>query len=501
MFSGCTSLKTVVLPDTLTDIGSEAFLDCSSLVSIDIPDGVKALDVGVFSGCIALETVNLGDGFGSLAGFFDSENNVRNIRLPSAIADLNPRVLKLCPLEDLDLNGCPAVVLDSGIYTFTATVGGEPTEIKAAFPVIEGTDATVRDGTSFVLGGINADVTKVAMPKGYDNIYDVIDMFPNAREFVFADGSTLRTEDGTVYDGDEAVAVIPDSDGRLVIPDSVTCMEDVTCADKGAVREIVLPKDMEFVTDMSEYPNLENIDTSNNSRFIFEKGFLMDSEMTVLMDYAPAAAEHRVPATVTDSDLYFGSWTDLDRITFGNLTINLLNSIDTSFEGEIVTEEGSDLISDEGVIYSNGYTYAFTSMTDGRVELRDTVRAVDGDNFCGNILILSERTMLYEQYDPDRKPAAVYLPSGILNIYDDNVYLDRDGNAIHDEDDIPGHGYVLIGRDIYRQSDDIGPSAEPGDDGNGDGGSGNNNTLLYVGAGVGVVVAILAVALIWRSRQ
>ncbi len=59
-FSGCESLKNVILSDSVTSIGYGAFCNCSSLESIIIPDSVLELDTDCFSGCTSLNLVVLG---------------------------------------------------------------------------------------------------------------------------------------------------------------------------------------------------------------------------------------------------------------------------------------------------------------------------------------------------------------------------------------------------------------------------------------------------------
>ena len=39
-FYGCTALKSVTIPESVTVIGENAFADCTSLTSVIIPDGV-----------------------------------------------------------------------------------------------------------------------------------------------------------------------------------------------------------------------------------------------------------------------------------------------------------------------------------------------------------------------------------------------------------------------------------------------------------------------------
>ena len=54
-FVGCTSLKNVSLPKTLTSIGMSAFENCSSLERIIIPKSVTHVALDAFSRCAALE--------------------------------------------------------------------------------------------------------------------------------------------------------------------------------------------------------------------------------------------------------------------------------------------------------------------------------------------------------------------------------------------------------------------------------------------------------------
>ncbi|MBO5773374.1 MAG: leucine-rich repeat domain-containing protein, partial [Clostridia bacterium] len=50
-FSGCSSLTSVVIPDSVTSIGSDAFSGCSSLTSVVIPDSVTSIGYNTFYGC------------------------------------------------------------------------------------------------------------------------------------------------------------------------------------------------------------------------------------------------------------------------------------------------------------------------------------------------------------------------------------------------------------------------------------------------------------------
>ena len=56
-FSGCTSLTSVVIPDSVRTIGAGAFSGCRSLTSVVIPDSVTAIGRYAFDGCTSLVSV------------------------------------------------------------------------------------------------------------------------------------------------------------------------------------------------------------------------------------------------------------------------------------------------------------------------------------------------------------------------------------------------------------------------------------------------------------
>ena len=58
-FSGCTSLTNITIPDSVTEIGYGAFMGCTSLKSITIPDGVAEIGRSAFNGCTSLTKVSL----------------------------------------------------------------------------------------------------------------------------------------------------------------------------------------------------------------------------------------------------------------------------------------------------------------------------------------------------------------------------------------------------------------------------------------------------------
>ena len=65
-FSGCTSLTSVTIPDSVTSIGDSAFSGCSSLTSVTIPDSVTSIGSYAFEYCRSLTSVTIGNSVTSI---------------------------------------------------------------------------------------------------------------------------------------------------------------------------------------------------------------------------------------------------------------------------------------------------------------------------------------------------------------------------------------------------------------------------------------------------
>ena len=85
-FEGCTSLRKVTLPATLTSIGNEAFRGCSKLQGIEIPAAVTSVGFRAFYDCKQLKLVSVGGGVASWgADWGDSSTFAENPQLSEVI--------------------------------------------------------------------------------------------------------------------------------------------------------------------------------------------------------------------------------------------------------------------------------------------------------------------------------------------------------------------------------------------------------------------------------
>jgi len=86
-FENCSSLTNVAIPQTVTNIGGSSFGNCISLTSMTIPSNVTVLDVAAFDGCKNLKTITiLSNKITALQySTFQDCTSLETISLPSSI--------------------------------------------------------------------------------------------------------------------------------------------------------------------------------------------------------------------------------------------------------------------------------------------------------------------------------------------------------------------------------------------------------------------------------
>lgn len=96
-FLGCTSLKNVTIPDSVTLIGDSSFYMCTSLTNITIPDSVTVIAPYVFMYCTALTDITIPDSVTSIGeGEFAYCTSLTNITIPDSVKTIGAGAFMLC---------------------------------------------------------------------------------------------------------------------------------------------------------------------------------------------------------------------------------------------------------------------------------------------------------------------------------------------------------------------------------------------------------------------
>ncbi len=106
-FAGCSRIKTVTLPNTLTEIGVRAFSECNALTGISIPDSVQKIEERAFYKCSALTTLKLpeNDNFTSIHEYtFAYCSSLKAASVPVSVTNLGACSFARCTeLEEVTL--------------------------------------------------------------------------------------------------------------------------------------------------------------------------------------------------------------------------------------------------------------------------------------------------------------------------------------------------------------------------------------------------------------
>ena len=88
-FSGCSNLESVSLPSSITSIDNNAFSGCSNLKSVSIPSSITIIGNNVFSGCSNLESVSIPNEFTGISeGMFYGCVHLSDLNLPNSITSI-----------------------------------------------------------------------------------------------------------------------------------------------------------------------------------------------------------------------------------------------------------------------------------------------------------------------------------------------------------------------------------------------------------------------------
>lgn len=95
-FNNCTTLAAVKLPDAITSIGDNAF-NATALGSVTIPKGVKTIDISTFAYCNALRTVTLHDEVETIGNnAFHQCSALKSIDIPLSVKKIDSFAFELC---------------------------------------------------------------------------------------------------------------------------------------------------------------------------------------------------------------------------------------------------------------------------------------------------------------------------------------------------------------------------------------------------------------------
>ncbi len=237
-FCGCCSLTEIVIPDSVTSIGSYAFGGCSSLTEIVIPDNVTSIGWYAFTGCSSLTEIVIPDSVTSIGNYafwccYSLTIYCEAESQPSGYSDWNPSncpVVWNCNEKEVADDGYIYAVIDGvryGLYSDgTAKVVRQPRNI-----------VTANIAESVEYKGITYSVTSI----GYGAFYNCSSL---TNIIVSENNKVCKSIDGNLYTKDGTTLIqyaIGKTATTFTIPDSVTSIGESAFSNCSNLTEIVIP--------------------------------------------------------------------------------------------------------------------------------------------------------------------------------------------------------------------------------------------------------------------
>ncbi len=306
-------LKSVKIPDSVTEIGEYAFAGCIALPEIGLPDGIEFIGNRAFEGCKALKGLDLPSNVRSIGEFILSgATGVKTITVPKSVMDFN--MIKVNEIEYPRHCDCwkafsgssvETVIFEDGLTYIPRAICFEAKGLKS----VKIPDSVTEIG-EYAFAGCIA-LPEIDLPDGIEFIGDRVfvdcealkglDLPSNVRsigEYILSGATGIKTitVPKTVMDFnmikvneieyprhcDCWKAFSGSSVETVIFEDGLTYIPRAICFEAKGLKSVKIP---DSVTEIGEYAfggciNLEKID-SNGTEFRFSPNSFKDCDKLV----------------------------------------------------------------------------------------------------------------------------------------------------------------------------------------------------------------------------
>ena len=269
-FYSCSSLTSVTIPNSVTSIGSYTFYGCSSLTSVTIPNSVTSIGSYTFYGCSGLTSVTIGNSVTSIGSYaFDGCSGLTSITIPESVTTIGNYAFSNCSgLTSIAIPNSVTSIGSSAFYRCSrltsVTIPNSVTSIgSSAFYLCSGLSSVKVDiETPLIIGSNNfsnpANAT-LYVPAGSKAAYQAADYWNEFKRIIeFIEGDVNGDENVNVADvvdiaryvvgtpAETFVQILADinNNGEVNLGDAV-CLVNMIAGDQNMVKAMHAPRRVE----------------------------------------------------------------------------------------------------------------------------------------------------------------------------------------------------------------------------------------------------------------
>ena len=153
-FQYCSGLESVTIGNSVTSIGMYAFFECSSLMSVAVPNSVAEIRGSAFVGCSSLESVIIGDSVTSIGyATFRDCSSLSSVTIPDSVTEIGAEAFYYCSSLESVTIGDSITSIGNSVFRQCSSLA----EFKGKFASEDGR-CLIMDGVlySFAPAGLTA---------------------------------------------------------------------------------------------------------------------------------------------------------------------------------------------------------------------------------------------------------------------------------------------------------------------------------------------------------